>query len=77
LLPHALQRELVRLVSARPSLQFVPSFGYVSLFLLLMQLLPPDSDVLGQQLQLLQQEQLLWTSHGLRSLAPTSSLYKK
>jgi mannosyl-oligosaccharide glucosidase len=72
-----LQREFVRQVSEQPSLQYVPSFGYVSLFPLLMQLIPADSDVLGQQLQLLQQEELLWTPQGLRSLATTSSIYNK
>lgn len=72
-----LQRELVRQVNEPPQLQLVPCFGYVSLFPLMMQLLPPESRELGQQLQLLRQEQLLWTSHGLRSLAPTSSIYKK
>lgn len=72
-----LQRELVREVKQAPKLQLVPSFGYVSLFPLLMQLLPPDSAELGKQMELLQQQQLLWTSYGLRSLAPTSSIYKK
>eukprot|EP00882_Tetradesmus_deserticola_P017375 GHRQ01018612.1.p2 GENE.GHRQ01018612.1~~GHRQ01018612.1.p2 ORF type:complete len:183 (+),score=81.13 GHRQ01018612.1:276-824(+) len=71
------KRELVRQVTQPPQLQLVPCFGYVSLFPLVMQLLPPDSLELGQQLQLLRQEQLLWTDHGLRSLAPSSSLYKK
>jgi mannosyl-oligosaccharide glucosidase len=73
----AVQREFVRQVNQPPQLQLVPCFGYVSLFPLLMQLLPADSQELGQQLQLLRQEQLLWTPHGLRSLAPTSSIYKK
>jgi hypothetical protein len=72
-----LQRELVRQVNEPSQLQLVPCFGYVSLFPLMMQLLPADSHELGQQLQLLRQEQLLWTDHGLRSLAPTSSIYKK
>lgn len=72
-----LQREYVRQVSSRPSEQLVPAFGYVSLFPLLMQLLPADSPELGKQLELLRQDQLLWTDQGLRSLAPTSSIYKK
>jgi hypothetical protein len=72
-----LQRQLVRYISEPPQLQHVPSFGYVSLFPLLMQLIPPDSDILGHHLQLLQQEELLWTPHGLRSLATTSSIYNK
>lgn len=72
-----LQRELLREVSEKPVLQYVPSFGYVSLFPLLMQLIPADSDILGQQLQLLQAPELLWTDKGLRSLATTSSIYNK
>jgi mannosyl-oligosaccharide glucosidase len=72
-----LQREFVREASAAPTLQYVPDFGYVSLFPLLMQLIPADSDILGQQLQLLQQQDLLWTQQGLRSLATTSSIYNK
>jgi hypothetical protein len=75
--PSLSQREFVRQVNQQPQLQLVPCFGYVSLFPLLMQLLPADSQELGQQLQLLRQERLLWTSHGLRSLAPTSSIYKR
>lgn len=72
-----LQREFVRVASEAPSLQYVPDFGYVSLFPLLMQLIPADSDVLGQQLRLMQQQDLLWTPQGLRSLATTSSMYNK
>lgn len=72
-----LQRELVRDTSEQPKLQYVPDFGYVSLFPLLMHLIPADSDILGQQLQLLQQQDLLWTQQGLRSLATTSSIYNK
>lgn len=72
-----LQREMVRQVNAEPRPQLVPSFGYVSLFPLLMQLLPGGSPELGQQLELLRDEALLWTPQGLRSLATTSSIYKK
>ena len=38
-----------RAVSGTPRLQFVPAYGYVSLFPLLMQLLPADAPELGQQ----------------------------
>jgi mannosyl-oligosaccharide glucosidase len=71
------QREFVRQVNEAPSLQYVPDFGYVSLFPLLMQLLPAESDELGTQLRLLQRQDLLWTPQGLRSLATTSSIYNK
>jgi mannosyl-oligosaccharide glucosidase len=55
----------------------VPSFGYVSLFPLMMQLLPPDSLELGATLAALADTSLLWTPTGLRSLATTSTLYKQ
>lgn len=45
-----------------------PGGRYVSLFPLLMELIPADSPILGQQLELLRDPQLLWTDHGLRSL---------
>jgi mannosyl-oligosaccharide glucosidase len=66
-----------RRVNSPPTPRFVPSFGYVSLFPLMMQLLPPASDELGATLAALNDTSLLWTSAGLRSLATTSSLYKK
>lgn len=53
---------------APPSLQLVPQFGYISLFPLLMRLIPPGSPVLGRQLKLLRDERRLWTPYGLRSL---------
>ncbi|KAF5826933.1 glycoside hydrolase [Dunaliella salina] len=64
-------------VATPPSLRHVPHFGYVSLFPLLMRLLPPDSRELGATLDHLANTDLLWTRFGLRSLAATSSMYKK
>eukprot|EP00850_Spirogloea_muscicola_P001702 SM000006S19467 [mRNA] locus=s6:933173:940366:+ [translate_table: standard] len=64
----------VRQVLGRPRLRLVPQFGYNSLFPLLMRLLPSSSDRLGQQLELLRDETLLWTSFGLRSLATSRHL---
>lgn len=43
-------------------------FGYISLFPLLMRLIPPASPVLGRQLELLRDPARLWTEYGLRSL---------
>ena len=60
---------------APPAERLVPAFGYVSLFPLLLELLPADSPELGRQLELLRDEALLWTPYGLRSLARTASLY--
>lgn len=71
-------QQLTRRVTGTPPIeQFIPSYGYVSLFPLLMWVLPPDSPELGRQLELLQDPNLLWTDYGLRSLASTSSLYKQ
>jgi hypothetical protein len=69
--------DLVRVVREEPKMQLVPAFGYVSLFPLMMELFPVNSEHLGDQLNLLQKEELLWTSYGLRSLATTSSIYMK
>lgn len=66
-----------REVRQAPQLQFVPSYGYVSLFPLLLHLLPHDSPELQRQLLLLRRTDLLWTQFGLRSLASNSSMYKK
>lgn len=68
----------VRQVDQPPSWQYVPHYGYISLFPLLMKLIPKDDPILKQQLQLLRNEELLWTpGHGLRSLARNSSMYMK
>ncbi len=53
-------------VATPPSLRHVPHFGYVSLFPLLMRLLPPDSEELGATLGHLADTGLLWTQYGLR-----------
>ena len=50
---------------------------YVSLFPLLMQLLPADAPALGALLAGLGDPGRLWTPHGLRSLSAGSSLYRK
>ncbi|KAJ7531561.1 hypothetical protein O6H91_14G048900 [Diphasiastrum complanatum] len=68
---------LTRDVLRQPKLQFVPHFGYVSLFPFIMKLIPSDSPILRKQLELIHNEDLLWSDHGLRSLATTSSFYMK
>ncbi|MCO5560649.1 hypothetical protein L7F22_014266 [Adiantum nelumboides] len=69
------RQDLVRSVQGRPSLRLVPHFGYVSLFPFIMELIPADSPVLKNHLDLIVDEKLLWTTYGLRSLATTSSMY--
>ncbi|CAI5491812.1 unnamed protein product [Closterium sp. Naga37s-1] len=68
---YSVRREQRRVVKGSPTLRFVPHFGYVSLFPLLLRLIPPHASELGQQLEALREEKLLWTPFGLRSLATT------
>nr|SVE77481.1 EOG090X02G1 [Daphnia lumholtzi]SVE78111.1 EOG090X02G1 [Daphnia lumholtzi] len=68
----------IRWVSEEPTPRFVDdTFGYVSLFPLIIEILQPDSPQLGQLLQDLRNPNLLWTKYGLRSLSKTSPLYNK
>ena len=50
---------------------------YVSLFPLLLRLLPEQSSTLERQLAQLGDEKQLWTPHGLRSLSANASLYMR
>ncbi|KAG0605933.1 hypothetical protein M758_9G099500 [Ceratodon purpureus] len=70
-----MQSEMERVVLKPPVLGWVPHYGYNSLFPMLMDILPLDSLMFENQLQLLHNESNLWTNFGLRSLATTSSLY--
>ncbi|KAK9120064.1 hypothetical protein Scep_018157 [Stephania cephalantha] len=70
-------RELLREVLETPQLRLVPHVGYVSLFPFMMKIIPPESWVLGKQLDLISNRSMLWTNYGLRSLAKTSSIYMK
>lgn len=68
----------IRVVIEEPSLRFVDdTFGYVSLFPLITEILEPDSLQLGQLLTDLRNTNLLWTKYGLRSLSKSSPLYNK
>ena len=49
--------------------------GYVSLFPMLLQLLPAQSEQLGAVLHLLRDRAHLWSEHGLRSLSKSSKFY--
>eukprot|EP00904_Undaria_pinnatifida_P001887 jgi/Undpi1/1169/HiC_scaffold_10.g04631.m1 len=50
--------------------------GYVSLFPLLLKLLPPDSPAVGSLLAQMRDSAQLWSPHGLRSLSVSDPLYQ-
>ncbi|CAM9798353.1 unnamed protein product, partial [Phaeothamnion confervicola] len=61
----------------RPKLQAVKHFGYVSLFPLLLRLLPARSKRLRHVLDSLTDPNLLWSPHGLRSLSADDLFYQR
>ncbi len=62
-------------IGAPPAPRFVPHTGYVSLFPLLLRLLPPAAPELGAALTALRDPAQLWSPAGLRSLSKASPLY--
>ncbi|XP_074643874.1 mannosyl-oligosaccharide glucosidase-like [Tubulanus polymorphus] len=66
-----------RFVLQEPKPQFITSYGYVSLFPFLLQILEPNSPKLNRILKDITKPDLLWTPYGLRSLARNSPFYKK
>ncbi|KAG5893399.1 hypothetical protein JTB14_038061 [Gonioctena quinquepunctata] len=70
--------EMYRVVLKTPEYRLVDStFGYVSLFPFLLQLLDARSPKLEKTLRDLRNPELLWTPYGLRSLSKSSPLYMK
>lgn len=66
----------IRVVAKQPEPRFVDTtFGYVSLFPMLLELLPADAPSLGKCLEMLRDPAVLWTPFGLRSLSRASPLY--
>lgn len=71
------QGQMKRVVLRKPAYGFVDStFGYNSLFPLILQILPGDSLHLKHIILDIYNPNLLWTPYGVRSLAKTSPLYK-
>lgn len=69
---------MIRVTLKNPEYRLVDStFGYVSLFPFLLQILSPESPKLQQTLKDLRRPDLLWTKFGLRSLSKSSPLYMK
>ena len=60
-----------------PKYDFVPDFGYVSLFPLILEIINPDNPKLGKILDDLENPQLLWNPYGIRSLSKTSNYYQQ
>ncbi len=75
--PSQANKEKVRVVISDPQLGFVNSYGYVSLFPFLLQILEPDNPKLEIILEDLLNPDLLFTPYGLRSLAKTAPMYMK
>ena len=71
------QPQMVRSVLTPPTLQFVNSAGYVSLFPLLLELIDADSATLGKVLEQIRSPREMWTNFGLRSLSASAPLYDK
>ncbi|KAJ8957230.1 hypothetical protein NQ318_007794, partial [Aromia moschata] len=70
--------EMHRIVQKKPEYRFVDStFGYVSLFPFLLQMLEPDSLKLEKILTDIRKPDLIWTKYGLRSLSKSAPLYMK
>ncbi|XP_058808158.1 uncharacterized protein LOC131673840 isoform X1 [Phymastichus coffea] len=72
------QQDKIRVVLEKPVNRFVDSsFGYVSLFPLILKVIDPSSIQLQMVLEDLKKPELLWTKYGLRSLAKNSPIYMK
>ena len=75
--PPPMSQEKIRITRRQPTERYVDSFGYVSLFPFIVQIIEPNSLKLGKVLDDLQDPNLLWTKYGLRSLAKSAPLYNK
>ncbi|XP_059618514.1 mannosyl-oligosaccharide glucosidase isoform X2 [Phlebotomus argentipes] len=72
------QQEMVRVTNKAPELRYIDStFGYVSLFPLLLEILTADSPYLGKMLKDMRDPNGMWSDYGLRSLSKMSPLYMK
>ncbi|XP_055389385.1 uncharacterized protein LOC129618575 [Condylostylus longicornis] len=77
-LQHYQQPEMIREVTKQPEYRYVDStFGYVSLFPFILEILDPNSAYLHKILKDMRDPTKLWTDFGIRSLSKTSPLYMK
>jgi len=66
-----------RLLIQNPTLSHIPRVGYVAIFPLLLRLLDPYSPKLGSVLDMVEDPQMLWTDHGLRSIGLKDKFYQR
>lgn len=70
--------EKIRVAQKAPEYRYIDStFGYVSLFPFLLEILTPDSSYLEKIFKNIRDPDILWTNYGLRSLSKQSPLYHK
>ncbi|KAF3584112.1 hypothetical protein F2Q69_00026044 [Brassica cretica] len=62
----------IRVTNEEPELKKVPHVGYASLFPFMSKIIPPHSEILEQQLDLISSNELVCSDYGLLSLAKTS-----
>lgn len=75
---HEQRPEKTRVTLKAPEYRYVDStFGYVSLFPFLLEILTPDSPQLDKIFKNIRDPEILWTEYGLRSLSKQSPLYHK
>ena len=69
----------VRIVTSKtgPTLKYVNTLGYVSLFPFLLQILNPKSPKLEKVLEDIRSPEFLWTKFGIRSLSKSDPMYMK
>ncbi|XP_071123479.1 mannosyl-oligosaccharide glucosidase-like [Mytilus edulis] len=66
-----------KIILKNPKHKFINSFGYVSLFPLMLKIIDPHSTRLFQTLNELTKSDRLWTEYGLRSLSKDSPFYNQ
>ena len=66
-----------RVVPVDLHVQHVPRVGYVNIFPLLLKHLDPEASALSSVLDMLEDPEQMWSSHGLRSLSAKDVYYKR
>ena len=72
-----LLRKMVYSTPGKLHLGHIPRVGYVSIFPLLLCVLPPSSSQLPRLLDVLESPDHLWSDHGLRSISTRDLFYKQ